>query len=482
MATSTAKKKSSDSQHTPMMQQYLALKAEHPDILLFYRMGDFYELFYEDAKRAAKLLDITLTQRGTSAGAPIPMAGVPYHAAEQYLARLIRKGESVAICEQTGDPATSKGPVKREVVRIVTPGTVTDEALLEQNRDNLLVAVCQYKDRYGLAALDLSGGRFSVAELLSIEAVLAEVERLQPAECLAPEDARLLQRAGLRERPVWHFDASSGRRLLLEQFGTHDLQPFGCEDKPAAIAAAGALLQYLQETQKQALPHLTGITTEDHDEALQLDPATRRNLELQTNLSGGHEHTLVAVLDRCATAMGSRTLQRWVQRPLRQQTALRERYQAVDTLLQSRHYLELHELLNQMADIERILARVALRSARPRDLSGLGASLAQLPLLQTQLQTLDSPLLQNLAQQAGQHEDCCELLQGALVDNPPVFLRDGGVIDSNYDDELKHLREISSNADGFLLDLEQRERKRVGVETLKLGYNRVHGYYIELGK
>ncbi|MDX1497523.1 MAG: DNA mismatch repair protein MutS, partial [Salinisphaeraceae bacterium] len=450
MATSTAKKKSSESQHTPMMQQYLALKAEHPDILLFYRMGDFYELFYEDAKRAAKLLDITLTQRGTSAGAPIPMAGVPYHAAEQYLARLIKKGESVAICEQTGDPATSKGPVKREVVRIVTPGTVTDEALLDQNSDNLLVALCEFNGHYGLAAIELSGGRFNVAELENIEALLAEVERLQPAECLVPEDTKLLQRQGLRERPVWHFDAQSARRLLLEQFGTHDLQPFGCEDKPAAIAAAGALLQYLQETQKQALPHLTGITTEDHDEALQLDPATRRNLELQTNLSGGSEHTLVSVLDHCATAMGSRTLRRWVQRPLRDQQALRGRYQAVDTLMQSRQYENLHELLNPIADIERILARVALRSARPRDLSGLGTSLTQLPGLQSHLTQLDSPLLQNLAEQAGDHEATCELLQHALVENPPVFLRDGGVISSEYDEELKRLREISSNADGFL--------------------------------
>ncbi len=479
----TKQSKTKDSsQHTPMMQQYLALKAEQPDILLFYRMGDFYELFYDDAKRAARLLDITLTQRGSSAGAPIPMAGVPYHAAEQYLARLIRHGESVAICEQTGDPATSKGPVKREIVRIVTPGTVTDEALLDQSRDNLLAAACVINGRYGLAALDLAAGRFSVCELDDGADLEAELARLQPAESLIPENSDLIIRDGTRERPPWHFDATSARRILLEQFGTHDLQPFGCENKPAAIAAAGALLQYVQETQKQALPHLRGMTTENHDEALQLDPATRRNLELSINLSGGSEHTLVEVLDYCATSMGSRALRRWVQRPLRDHLLLRRRYQAVDTLMQSRRHEDIQGLLGSIADIERILARIALRSARPRDLSGLGRSLAQLPGLQQLLATLDSPLLADLSDLIGDHNQVQKLLAQALVEQPPVFLRDGGVIHSDYDADLKHLREISSNADGFLLELEQRERKRVGVDALKLGYNRVHGYYIELSK
>ncbi|HMD27652.1 MAG TPA: DNA mismatch repair protein MutS, partial [Steroidobacteraceae bacterium] len=298
-------------EHTPMMQQYLRIKAQHPDVLLFYRMGDFYEMFYDDARRAAALLDIALTQRGASAGAPIPMAGVPAVTLDSYLAKLVRKGESVAICEQRGDPGKTKGPMEREVVRIVTPGTITDEALLEERRDNVLASVCGRDGRYGLAWLELSAGRFSVMELESLTALEAEVERLQPKEILAPDGAQPALPRSLsatdrpwRARAPWQFDTDSATRALTEQFRTRDLAGFGCADKPLAIAAAGALLSYVRETQKSALPHLLSITTEERDAALIMDPATRRNLELDESLAGAQELTLAGVFDRTSTPMG----------------------------------------------------------------------------------------------------------------------------------------------------------------------------------
>ncbi|MGH8530300.1 MAG: DNA mismatch repair protein MutS [Nevskiales bacterium] len=465
------------------MQQYLGVKAQHPDALLFYRMGDFYELFYDDARKAARLLDITLTQRGQSGGQPIPMAGVPYHSAEQYLARLLKQGESVAICEQIGDPATSKGPVERKVLRVVTPGTVTDEAFLDQRRINLLAAVHHLEGRYGLAALELASGRFSVMEVSDVTELNAELARLAPAECLGDGSIPLLQTAGvgaLRERPVWHFDPVSARRHLCEQFGTRDLRAYGCEDLPAAVGAAGALLGYVRETQQSALPHLRDIVTENRDEALALDPATRRNLELERNLSGGSEATLLTVLDGCATAMGGRLLRRWLQRPLRSQPALRARYHAVATLLTAHRPLQ--DSLRECVDVERILARVALRSARPRDLAGLGRSLSLLPAFRRQLGDLDSPRLAELAGLLGEHVETQDLLSRAIVATPPVWLRDGGVIRAGFDAELDQLRQLCENADGFLLEFEQRERARTGIEGLRLGYNRVTGYYIELSR
>ena len=329
--------------HTPMMQQYLRIKAQHPDVLLFYRMGDFYEMFYEDARRAAQLLDIALTQRGASAGAPIPMAGVPAVTLDTYLARLVRKGESVAICEQRGDPAKSKGPMEREVVRIVTPGTVTDAALLEERRDNVLASVCGAHGRYGLAWLDLSAGRFSVMELPDGEALEAELERLRPAELLAPDGGQPPAKGQASERSwrlrsPWHFDAESATRALSEQFHTRDLAGFGCADKPLAVAAAGALLLYVRETQKAALPHLLSLTTEEHDGALIMDPPTRRNLELDESLAGKPELTLAGVFDRTVTAMGGRMLRRWLHRPLRDRATLRTRYQAVAALIEGSRY------------------------------------------------------------------------------------------------------------------------------------------------
>jgi DNA mismatch repair protein MutS len=472
--------------HTPMMQQYLRIKGEYPDMLLFYRMGDFYELFFDDAKRAAMLLDITLTARGKSGGNAIPMAGVPYHAAEAYLAKLVRKGESVAICEQIGDPATSKGPVERQVTRVVTPGTLTDEALLAESRDNLVAAVFIDKEAIGLAWLDLAGGRFRLTETDDSEALQAELERLQPAELIVDEEQapELGARDALRVtgRPPWHFDLDSARRLLCSQFQTQDLSGFGCDAFPRGVAAAGALLQYVGDTQKAALPHLTSITVEIADDAVVMDGPTRRNLELEESLSGQREHTLAGVMDHCQSPMGSRLLRRWIQRPLRDANVLRARYQALQTLLDNRLVDDLQETLRGIGDVERILSRVALRSARPRDLRQLMLALSRVPDIRSTLQPLDSPLLATLLEQIQSHSREKDLLQKALVDDPPMLTSHGGVIADGYDDELDELRAIAQNADQFLIDLEQREKKRTEISTLKLGYNRVHGYYIEISK
>jgi DNA mismatch repair protein MutS len=472
--------------HTPMMQQYLRIKAEYPDMLVFYRMGDFYELFFDDARRAAALLDITLTARGKSGGNAIPMAGVPYHAAESYLARLVHKGESVAICEQIGDPAASKGPVERRVTRIVTPGTLTDEALLPASRDNLVASVLAEGAVFGIAWLDLSGGRFRLTEVTGADALAGEVERLQPAEILFNEEQNPLESlsrpARATSRPPWHFDLDSGTRLLCAQFGTNDLSGFGCADLRCGLAAAGALLQYVSDTQKAALPHILSIAAERSSEAVIMDGPTRRNLELEDSLGGRREHTLAGAMDRCQSPMGSRLLRRWIQRPIRHRDTLRGRYQAVEVLMLGGFAGELAGLLHGIGDIERILSRVALRSARPRDLRQLLFALTRLPALKKLLQQTDSPLLQALDTALDPHPRQRELLQKALVDNPPMLIRDGGVIAEGFDDELDELRGIAHNADRYLVDLEARERKRTGIATLKLGYNRVHGYYIEISR
>jgi len=472
-------------QHTPVMQQYLRIKAEHPDVLLFYRMGDFYELFFDDARRAAKLLDIALTARGQSAGQPIPMAGVPFHSVDTYLSRLVRKGESVAICEQMGDPGKAKGPVERQVVRVVTPGTVTDEALLEDRRDTLLASVLRDGSRFGLAWLDLAGGRFSVLEGEGDDTLMSEIERLRPAEVLLSEDQeRATPRlAGVpRLRPPWHFDLSSSTRLLATQFGTRDLAGFGGGDRPLAVRAAGALLQYVRDTQKSSLPHIRGLTVQTRDEALILDPATRRNLELDQSLSGRPECTLAGVLDHTATAMGGRELRRWLQRPLLDATTRLRRYHAIETLVASIRTVDLHGLLREVGDVERILARIALRSARPRDLVQLRAALALLPGVQALLEDIDTPLVDELRPQIGVHHATVELLRRAVAEQPAHFLREGGVIAAGYDAELDELREISTHTDQFLLDLERRERERSGIQNLKLGFNRIQGFYIEVSR
>ncbi|GLS26004.1 DNA mismatch repair protein MutS [Marinibactrum halimedae] len=491
MTKNTAKSKAGSAEHTPMMQQYLKIKTEHPNELVFYRMGDFYELFFDDAKKAAQLLDVTLTARGKSAGNPIPMAGVPYHAAEGYLAKLVRLGESVAICEQVGDPATSKGPVERKVMRIVTPGTVSDEALLDASRDNLLVALTEAHSHadtsvFGISTLDVGSGRFQVLEVEGLDSAEAEIQRLNPAELLLPDTDTALSfeqsHKGIRRRPVWEFDYETALRLLTQQFGTKDLSGFGCGEMSAAISAAGCLLSYAQETQRTALPHIRALTPEDRDEAVTLDAATRRNLELDSNLTGGEEHTLFSVLNTTATAMGGRLLRRWLNRPLRALNTLEQRQEAIASFQADYRFEPIHNTLKNIGDLERILGRVALRSARPRDLSRLGASLTCYPELQTQLADHSTSLIGTLASDISTFPELVGLLESAIVENPPVVIRDGGVIADGYDEELDELRNISSNAGQFLLDLEAKERERTGISTLKVGYNRIHGYYIEISR
>lgn len=473
--------------HSPGMQQYLGIKAQHPDTLVLFRMGDFYELFYDDARRAAQLLNITLTKRGESAGQPVVMAGVPHHALEQYLARLIKAGESVVIAEQVGEVGAEKGLVKREVARIVTPGTATDDALLDARTQTLLAAACSVDQQYGLAWLELSSGRFSVLQTAALPELQAELFRLQASELLAP-DGFSGDYDGFRPRtrPIWHFDTASAYRLLIEQFQTKDLRGFGADGMNAAIAAAGALLQYVQETQKSQLPHLRSLRVETPGDALILDAATRRNLEIDRALSSEHDHSLLRVVDSCVTAMGARALQRWLTRPVRSHAALHARYDAVTQLGDPSARGSGDELLRaslkDISDVERILARVALRSARPRDLAGLSASLAALPNVAAALDPCDAPLLRELCAKLGEHGALCAHLQAALADELPLLARDGGVFRIGFDETLDHLRSLSENADGFLVELESRERQRTGIETLKVGYNRVHGYYLEVGK
>jgi len=473
-------------QHTPLMRQFFAAKSENPDILLLFRMGDFYETFYDDALKAARLLDITLTQRGASAGQPIPMAGVPVHSVEGYLARLVALGESVAICEQIGDPALAKGLVERKVVRIVTPGTVTDEALLEERRDTLLLAIARGRQAYGLAWADLAGGRFLVNEVANEDALSAELARLSPAEVLiADEDGwpnSVTTMTGLRRRAPWYFDPDTCRRQLLKFFGLHDLSGFGLEDKPLAIAAAGALLGYVEETQKQRLPHLTAIAVESADEAIAMNAVTRRHLELDVRADGRIEHTLLGVLDSTVSPMGGRLLRRWLHRPLRNQRTLGERHHVVQALIDNRTDASLRDAFRGIGDLERILTRVALRSARPRDLSTLRDGMAALPGIRELLGSIDSPRLTALSDELGEHGETAALLASAIVEQPPVLAREGGVIADGFDAELDELRRLSTHADQFLVDLEAREKAATGIATLKVGYNRVHGYYIEISK
>ncbi|HEY9032916.1 MAG TPA: DNA mismatch repair protein MutS [Pseudomonadales bacterium] len=474
------------SSHTPMMQQYLRIKAQHPHQLVFYRMGDFYELFYDDAKKAAALLDITLTARGKSGGEPIPMAGIPYHSADAYLARLVKAGESVAICEQIGDPATSKGPVERQVVRIVTPGTLSDEALLEDRKDNLLVAVCSDGRRFGFAVMDMAAGRFGVFEVDDATTAESELHRLQPAELLIDEystgDFLSAWPQGLRRRPSFEFEQDTARRLLNLQFATQDLTGFGCEQLTLALGAAGCLLAYARETQRGELPHIGRLQHESRQHSVRMDAATRRNLELDSNLSGGENNTLYSVINRCATAMGARLLRRWLNQPLTQKAAIEQRHLSVASLSDSYVNEDCHRLLKNVGDMERILGRVALRSARPRDLSRLAQSLAVLPDLQQLMQACETPLLQELMTDIASFPDISTLLQQAIIDNPPMVIRDGGVIAEGFDAELDELRAISQNAGDFLIRLEEQEKQKTGIATLKVGYNRVHGYFIEISK
>ncbi|MBE8595649.1 DNA mismatch repair protein MutS [Xenorhabdus sp. BG5] len=470
--------------HTPMMQQYLRLKAQHPDIMLLYRMGDFYELFYDDAKKAAKLLDISLTKRGQSAGQPIPMAGVPYHAIENYLAKLVQLGESAAICEQVGDPATSKGPVERKVVRIVTPGTVTDEALLQERQDNLLAAIWHDNQGFGYATLDITSGRFRVSEMSDQDNIAAELQRTRPAELLYPEafeHMALIERChGLRRRPMWEFELDTARQQLNLQFGTRDLIGFGVEKATLALRAAGCLLQYVKDTQRTTLPHIRSMTMERQQETVIMDAATRRNLEITQNLSGGTENTLAAVLDQCVTPMGSRMLKRWLHAPTRNKDRLGNRHQAISALQEIGY--ELQPFLRQVGDLERVLARLALRSARPRDLARMRHAFQQLPDIHQILASSDAPYIQTLQQRVGHFDELQTLLENAVVETPPVLVRDGGVIATGYNAELDEWRALADGASDYLDKLEIREREKLGIDTLKVGFNAVHGYYIQVSR
>ncbi len=468
------------------MRQYLAIKAQHPDELLFYRMGDFYELFFTDAAQAADALGITLTARGSSAGEPIPMCGVPFHAADTYLAKLVQRGVSVAICEQIGDPATSIGPVERKVMRIVTPGTLTEESLLDAGRDNLIAAISADGTSFGLATLDISSGRFELAEHPVETSLVSELHRLSPAEILLMDNQEYpliaTEHAGSRCRSEWEFDLASARAALTKQFNVRNLAGFDCDDMDLGLRAAGCLLAYVQETQRTELPHINRLKKLTSDEAVHIDGSSRRNLELTLNIHGGEEHTLFAVLNKTATSMGGRLLQRWINRPIRSRQVLSGRMDAIDRIVQGKHADPMFSCLRNIGDIERILARVALRSARPRDIARLRDALAILPELSDLLGAIDADRIAQLAQKCKPLPELARELEKAVIENPPVVIREGGVIKKGYDDELDELRSISENAAEYLIKLETEEREVTGLSTLKVGYNRVHGYYIEISK
>jgi len=470
--------------HTPMMQQYLALKAEYPEMLLFYRMGDFYEMFYEDAKRAAKLLDITLTARGQSAGQPIPMAGVPFHSIDQYLARLVKLGESVAICEQIGDPATSKGPVERKVTRVVTPGTLTDAALLAASRESLLAAAAVSGETAGLAWIALASGDLRITELPRAR-LDAELERLQPAELLAPEDLAVEPRQGLALKRIdaWKFDAAAARRDLARQFGTADLSGYGCDDLDVALAAAGVLVAYCRQTQQSALAHVTGLKVERESEFVLMDAATRRNLEITETIAGAEAPTLFSLLDRCATSMGTRRLRHWLHHPLRESSVAQHRHAVIGALVHGSSRLRHPDIARALAgwsDVERITARVALASVRPREAAGLRDTLAALPALHAALVQSGQPALEALAADLAPAPDVLALLATTLKDEPAAMLREGGVIREGRDPELDELRAVEDDCSSFLLAMEERERARTGIPNLRVEFNRVHGFYIEV--
>ena len=471
------------SAHTPMMRQYLALKAQHPDMLLFYRMGDFYELFFEDAEKASRLLGITLTRRGASNGEPIKMAGVPYHAAEQYLAKLAKLGEAVAICEQIGDPATSKGPVERAVTRILTPGTLTDAALLDETRDNNLLSICFGEGLVGLARLNLASGEFVLSEI-AIGQLNQELERINPAEIVCADNANYaaitLFKAPKKRIAPWQFDLASATKSLTKQFDTRDLSGFGCTDLSAAVSAAGALLEYVKYTQRTALPHITSLSVEQTSQYVQLDAATRRNLEIDTTLRGEASPTLYSLLNTTQTPMGARLLRHWLHHPLRDRNLVAKRHEALAELVKNDSPFA--QPLRQIADIERITARIALKTARPRDLSALRDSLNQLPALQKLMVSCKSVLLETLGESLQSPPQVVHLLTQAIKPEPASVLREGGVIADGFDAELDELRGLQTNHGDFLLQYEAAERARTGLANLKVEYNSVHGFYIEISR
>ena len=473
-------------EYTPMMQQYMRIKAQHPNELLFYRMGDFYELFFEDAQKASDLLDITLTARGKKEGNPIPMCGVPHHSADNYLSKLIKNGVSVAICEQIGDPQTTKGPVERKVMRILTPGTVTDEALLDEKSENLLVSVLQRDETFGIASLDICSGLFQLNEVVSTDIFLSEIERLSPKEMIISDNFSALKRLDpnifINTKSLWEFDLDLAEKTLNSHFGTRDLTAFGCNDMKLAVSAAGCLLKYALDTQKNSLSHIRKITIETQSNKVVLDPASRKNLEIDQNLNGGTRNTLYEVMNTTATSMGARLLRRTLNQPSQDINALTKTQNSIESLHKELLYHSVHESLKSVGDMERILTRVALRSARPRDLTRLAISIDQLPLLQKNLSTCNDQHINSLKNAAQPFPKLSTLLQKAIIENPPMTIREGGVIADGYDEELDELRALNSNAGQYLIDMENEEKEKTGISTLKVGYNRVHGYYIEISK
>ncbi len=483
---------SNSTEHTPMMQQFLRIKADYPDTLLFYRMGDFYEMFFEDARIGAERLGITLTARGKSGGEPIPMAGIPYHSADQYIAKLIAQNLSVAICEQIGDPATSKGPVERAVKRVITPGTVLDDGLLEERRDNFIASVLQgsareEEGRYALALLDLSSGQFIGREVEGETALLAELARLQPAEIIYSDEQMYLeglidqavQRTCQHSLPAWYFEPSRAEESLRQHFEVQSLAAFECEAFPLASCAAGAMMQYAAELKLEQLGHVHHLQFEHGAEQLHLDQVSRLNLEIERSINGSTHHTLIAHLDRCITAMGARQLRRWVASPIRDRARLNKRHQVQHELAQHALIAQLQEGLKPVGDMQRVVSRISTGHARPRDLLRLRTSLAAIPLLK-QLARDDAPLLSTRLKQLDSFSALFEILTAAIKDEPAAVIRDGGVIRDGYDEQLDEYRHLQRDSGAFLLELEAREKQATGVETLRVRYNRVHGYYIEM--
>jgi len=481
--TKEAKKKTP--QHTPMMQQYLKIKADYADMFVFYRMGDFYELFMQDAIDAAKLLDITLTYRGKAGSNPIPMCGVPYHSVDPYLAKLVKLGRSIAICEQVGDPKTAKGPVERKVMRIITPGTVTEEALMDARSESLLLSVFSTKNGYGLASCELSSGRVVVIEVDNKESLMGQIERFAPSELLLEENHPLcdeLAHYPVNQRPSWDYDKDTALLTLTKHYKTQDLKGFGIDSQSLTINALGCLFNYIQHTQKTMMKHIQPIQTELLNEFLHLDASTRKNLEIETNNNGGDEHTLCQLMDHSTTAMGSRQLRRWIKQPLQNRGKLNARLNALSTLNEQGIIFDLQETLKSVGDIERITTRISMHTARPRDLVTLAHSLTQVLALKKSLNDIKDQEIIDLNQSLGSHTDVIETIKKAIKENPPVIIRDGGVIADGYNSELDELRAISTDASQYMLDFEQREKDESGISALKVGYNRVHGYFIEISK
>ncbi len=472
-------------EHTPMMRQYLGIKEQHKNELLLYRMGDFYELFFEDAIKAAELLDITLTHRGKSNSEPIPMAGVPYHAAENYIAKLLKYGETVVICEQVGD-VNAKGPVERKVTRILTPGTVTDQALTENKGEIILAAAFIHKKLYGIAALEISSGRFFIEEPNSLEHLHQALARIGPTETLISETEKSINNNEITgittKRPSWEFNYKTSHEILLKQLKTQSLTGFGIESAHVAICAAGALLQYVGLTQKHALPHIDSIKKLNYSDEIILDKTTIANLELYEQLNGGNKYTLQSVLDNTQTPMGSRMLSRLIKRPIRCQNTLNSRYDCISAIINSNKCNEIRKLLKPIGDVERIIARLALQTARPRDLEKLKTTLQEVPKIQQELLCIDDNLCHKIASNMTGIPELTDLLERSIITNPPVLIRDGGVLKAGFSEDLDRLRSFAQESNQYLKDLEEREKSSTGIQTLKVGYNKVQGFYIEVSK